>query len=59
MAFAFENNTQEGGISATIFVNGVTDMSATFRNVDPARNDGPLLIGRDPGNNGNDGPCPR
>lgn len=59
VAFAFENNTQEGGISAKIFINGVTDISATFRDVDRVRNDDPLLIGRHPGNNGNDGPGPR
>lgn len=59
VAFAFENNTQEGRISAKIFVNGVTDISVTFRDVDPVRNDDALFIGRDPGNNGNGGPGPR
>lgn len=46
VAFSFDNNTK-GTFSATIFVNGVVDISAAFREADVVGNDGPLHIGCD------------
>lgn len=51
LAFSFDNSTEEG-FSATIFVNGVVDISIVFRGVHVVGNDGPLHIGRDPSNLG-------
>lgn len=47
LAFSFENDT-DNEFSATLFVNGLVDISVAFRNIDVVGNDGPLYIGRDP-----------
>lgn len=51
VAFSF-NSTTDSAFSATVFVNGVADISVTFRDMEVRGNDGPLYIGRDPGNIG-------
>lgn len=53
VAFSFFNNTVNNeAFSATIFVNGVVDISMTFGEVDVVGNNGPLHIGRDLSNPG-------
>lgn len=53
IAFTFDNNTVNNeAFSATIFVNGVVDISVTFGEVDVVGNDGPLHFGRDLSNPG-------
>lgn len=51
LAFSFENSSDEL-FSATVFVNGVPDVSVAFRETSVVGNDGPLHIGRDPSNLG-------
>lgn len=51
VAFSFDNATEDA-FSATIFVNGIADVSVTFRDMKVRGNDGPLHIGRDPSNVG-------
>lgn len=47
VAFSFDNVTDEA-FSATIFVNGIVDVSVTFQEMNVVGNNGPLHLGRDP-----------